>query len=506
MQHAGTSRIGKAFGPVMLVWFLFLGATGAMNIFSMPQVLRAFNPAHAVELLVSPYNKLGFMILGSVFLAATGAEALYSDMGHVGRESIYISWPLVKICLILNYLGQGAWLLSSRGDAALASLESLNPFFLMLPGALRPVAVILSALAAVIASQALITGSFSLVSEATRLNLMPHLRIHYPSDTKGQLYIPLVNNIMWVGCIFIVLLFQNSERMESAYGLAITVTMLMTTTLLTSYIAGILKHKLGACVFALLFGAIELCFFASCLTMFFDGGYVMIFLASLLFGLMYVWRRGTAIERTQTILLPVSKYIDQLNRLRNDETYPVLADNLVFLTNSPDPLTLDRDVLYSILDKHPKRAKAYWFINVHVTDEPYTHEYSVETFGTDFLFRVRLDLGFKVNQRVNAYLRQIVGDLMASGELPPQHHTYSIYETRGNVGDFRFCMLRKMLAPETDINRNDHRVMAIKYAVRRAAGSVIQWYGLDTSSVIVEQAPLVIPSAHENEKRIQRAK
>lgn len=264
------------------------------------------------------------------------------------------------------------------------AMDIVNPFYMMLPEPLHPFAIVLSAVAAIIASQALITGSFSLVSEATRLDLMPHLRIHYPSDTKGQLYIPLVNNIMWVGCIFIVLLFQNSERMESAYGLAITVTMLMTTTLLTSYIAGILKHKLGACVFALLFGAIELCFFASCLTMFFDGGYVMIFLALLLFGLMYVWRRGTAIERTQTILLPVSKHIDQLNRLRNDETYPVLADNLVFLTNSPDPLTLDRDVLYSILDKHPKRAKAYWFINVHVTDEPYTHEYSVETFGTDF--------------------------------------------------------------------------------------------------------------------------
>ena len=370
------------------------------------------------------------------------------------------------------------------------AMDIVNPFYMMLPEPLRPFAIVLSAVAAIIASQALITGSFSLVSEATRLNLMPHLRIHYPSDTKGQLYIPLVNNIMWVGCIFIVLLFQNSERMESAYGLAITVTMLMTTTLLTSYIAGILKHKLGACVFALLFGAIELCFFASCLTMFFDGGYVMIFLAALLFGLMYVWRRGTAIERTQTILLPVSKYIDQLNRLRNDETYPVLADNLVFLTNSPDPLTLDRDVLYSILDKHPKRAKAYWFINVHVTDEPYTHEYSVETFGTDFLFRVRLDLGFKVNQRVNAYLRQIVGDLMASGELPPQHHTYSIYETRGNVGDFRFCMLRKMLAPETDINRNDHRVMAIKYAVRRACGSPARWYGLENSAIIIEYVPL----------------
>lgn len=490
VQRIGTAKIGHAFGPIMTLWFLFLGGTGLFFVFQHPAVLLCLNPVRGIAFLLSPNNHAGIMILGSCFLATTGAEALYSDMGHVGRGNIYATWPFVKCCLLLSYMGQGAWLMNNAANPELMGIADLNPFYQMLAPGLRPFAVGLSTVAAIIASQALITGSFSLVSEATRLNLMPHLRIHYPSDTKGQLYIPLVNNIMWVGCIFIVLLFQNSERMESAYGLAITVTMLMTTTLLTSYIAGILKHKLGACVFALLFGAIELCFFASCLTMFFDGGYVMIFLAALLFGLMYVWRRGTAIERTQTILLPVSKYIDQLNRLRNDETYPVLADNLVFLTNSPDPLTLDRDVLYSILDKHPKRAKAYWFINVHVTDEPYTHEYSVETFGTDFLFRVRLDLGFKVNQRVNAYLRQIVGDLMASGELPPQHHTYSIYETRGNVGDFRFCMLRKMLAPETDINRNDHRVMAIKYAVRRACGSPARWYGLENSAIIIEYVPL----------------
>lgn len=490
VQRIGTAKIGHAFGPIMTLWFLFLGGTGLFFVFQHPAVLLCLNPLRGIAFLLSPNNHAGIMILGSCFLATTGAEALYSDMGHVGRGNIYATWPFVKCCLLLSYMGQGAWLMNNAANPELMGIADLNPFYQMLAPGLRPFAVGLSTVAAIIASQALITGSFSLVSEATRLNLMPHLRIHYPSDTKGQLYIPLVNNIMWVGCIFIVLLFQNSERMESAYGLAITVTMLMTTTLLTSYIAGILKHKLGACVFALLFGAIELCFFASCLTMFFDGGYVMIFLAALLFGLMYVWRRGTAIERTQTILLPVSKYIDQLNRLRNDETYPVLADNLVFLTNSPDPLTLDRDVLYSILDKHPKRAKAYWFINVHVTDEPYTHEYSVETFGTDFLFRVRLDLGFKVNQRVNAYLRQIVGDLMASGELPPQHHTYSIYETRGNVGDFRFCMLRKMLAPETDINRNDHRVMAIKYAVRRACGSPARWYGLENSAIIIEYVPL----------------
>lgn len=490
MQRAGTSSIGKLFGPIMTLWFLFLGGAGLINMVGNIGILRALNPIRGVWFLFSSENHAGIMVLGFVFLATTGAEALYSDMGHVGKANIYASWPFVKLCLILNYLGQGAWLIAHEFDTDAVELDNLNPFFQMLPEGIRPFAIVLSAVAAIIASQALITGSFSLVSEATRLNLMPHMRVHYPSDTKGQLYIPLVNNIMWVGCVAIVLLFQTSERMESAYGLAITVTMLMTTTLLTSYIYGVLKKPAFAVGFALLFGAIELCFFASCLTMFFDGGYVMIILAALLFGLMYVWRRGTAIERTQTIFLPVRKYIDQLKRLREDDSYPLLADNLVFLVSSGDTEVMDRDVLYSILDKHPKRAKAYWFLNVNVTDEPYTHRYTVETYGTDFLFLVQLNLGFKVNQRVNAYLRQVVTDLMATGELPPQHRKYSIYDTRGDIGDFRFCMLRKMLAPETDINRNDHRVMGIKYAVRRACGSPARWYGLENSSIIIEYVPL----------------
>ena len=490
MQRAGTSSIGKLFGPLMTLWFLFLAGAGLFNMLGNLSILRALNPIRGIMFLFSPINHSGIMVLGFVFLSTTGAEALYSDMGHVGKANIYASWPFVKAALILNYLGQGAWLLANNSNPQMLAMNIVNPFYMMLPEPLRPFAIVLSAVAAIIASQALITGSFSLVSEATRLNLMPHLRIHYPSDTKGQLYIPLVNNIMWVGCIFIVLLFQNSERMESAYGLAITVTMLMTTTLLTSYIAGILKHKLGACIFALLFGAIELCFFASCLTMFFDGGYVMIFLAALLFGLMYVWRRGTAIERTQTILLPVSKYIDQLNRLRNDETYPVLADNLVFLTNSPDPLTLDRDVLYSILDKHPKRARAWWFVNVETMDEPHTFAYSVETFGTDYVFRVHLYLGYKINQRVNAYLRQVVQDLAATGELPPQTHDYSVYKDPGNIGTFKFVLIRKLLAPESDVEPSERTAITLKYIIRRAAGTPARWYGLENSNVSFEYVPL----------------
>ena len=502
MQRAGTSSIGKLFGPLMTLWFLFLAGAGLFNMLGNLSILRALNPIRGIMFLFSPINHSGIMVLGFVFLSTTGAEALYSDMGHVGKANIYASWPFVKAALILNYLGQGAWLLANNSNPQMLAMDIVNPFYMMLPEPLRPFAIVLSAVAAIIASQALITGSFSLVSEATRLNLMPHLRIHYPSDTKGQLYIPLVNNIMWVGCIFIVLLFQNSERMESAYGLAITVTMLMTTTLLTSYIAGILKHKLGACVFALLFGAIELCFFASCLTMFFDGGYVMIFLAALLFGLMYVWRRGTAIERTQTILLPVSKYIDQLDRLRNDETYPVLADNLVFLTNSPDPLTLDRDVLYSILDKHPKRAKAYWFINVYVTDEPYTHEYSVETFGTDFLFRVRIRLGFKVSQSIPAYIHQIMNDLSKSGDLPKQTTRYPKLDADPNIGPIRYVLIHKALMPESKVSQKGAISLQIKYAIRHLAGSPVKWFGLAPYNPLIEIQPLFL--ATERPPRLKR--
>ena len=236
VQHAGTSKIGKAFGPVMLLWFGFLGGTGLLFVLKNPYILKAFNPLYAVRVLFGDYNRQGFMILGSVFLATTGAEALYSDMGHVGKENIYCTWPFVKLCLILNYLGQGIWILQNSGSAALAELPELNPFFLMLPVSLRPFAVVLGAAAAVIASQALITGSYTLVSEAILLDLLPHLEIRYPAETKGQLFIGTVNTILWIGCSAVVLFFRSGARMEAAYGLAITVTMLMTTVLISVYL------------------------------------------------------------------------------------------------------------------------------------------------------------------------------------------------------------------------------------------------------------------------------
>ena len=503
VQRAGTSRIGKAFGPVMLLWFSFLGVTGLLHIFDLPSVLRAFNPVYAIKVLYSPYNKVGFMILGSVFLAATGAEALYSDMGHVGADNIYITWPFVKLCLILNYLGQGAWLITNQANTALQSIDMLNPFFQMLPEALRPLAVVLGAAAAVIASQALITGSFTLVSEAIRLDLLPHLEVKYPADTKGQLYIPTVNHILMVGCIIIVLLFRSGSRMETAYGLAITVSMLTVTMLLTVYLWRICSQRLLALVVLIVFGAIEAVFFVSSLGKFVHGGYVAVIMAAVLFLIMLVWYRGTQLERQYCVPLHFADYVKPLGALHDDTSVPRMTHNLVYLDNSHDFDSIDRDILYSILDKDAKRAEAYWFISVSVHDEPSVMRYEVETYGTDYIFRVRLHLGFKDHQRVNVYLRQIVSDLIESGELPRQDKRHSIYGS-SEVGNFKFCFLHKVVPPKAGLTSMDEVVLNVKYAIRHLAGSKVKWYGLDTSSLIVECVPLLVNQNGAKTKRITR--
>ena len=492
VQHAGTSKIGKAFGPCMLLWFSFLGITGILMVLQYPAVLKAFNPVYAVQVLLSPNNKAGFMILGSVFLATTGAEALYSDMGHVGRENVYFSWPFVKACLVLNYLGQGAWIITNMTNTALHGIQDLNPFFLMLPEMLRPVAVILSAMAAVIASQAPITGSYTLVSEAILLDLLPHLEIRYPSDTKGQLYIGTVNSILWIGCSLVVLYFRSGHKIESAYGLAITLTMLMTTVLIFAYLQKVRGRKILPWVVLVVFGMIELVFFVSSLGKFLHGGYFTALLTLLILLLMVVWHRGTQVEQTHRTNLKIREHIAVLKRLREDKTVPLLADNLVYLDNGRDTEYIDRDILYSILDKTPKRARAYWFVSVNVLDIPNEMSYQVETYGTDFVFRVRLNLGFKCSPKVNEYLRQIVHDLQSSGELPEQDKRYSIYG-ESKVGSFRFCIIHKSVPTRMELlSALDEAILNLKYRVRRLADSKAKWYGLDNASLIVETVPLIV--------------
>ena len=502
VQFAGTSKIGKAFGPMMLIWFSFLGITGLMFMLQYPAVLKAFNPVYAIQVLFSDSNKVGFMILGSVFLATTGAEALYSDMGHVGKENIYFSWPFVKACLILNYLGQGAWIISNTGNTALYSMADLNPFYMMLPEFMRPIAVVLSAIAAIIASQALITGSYTLVSEAIHLDLLPNLEIRYPSDTKGQLYIGTVNSILWIGCSLVVLYFRSGARIEHAYGLAITLTMLMTTVLIFAYLSKLQKKPLMAVLVLLVFGAIESVFFVSSLGKFVHGGYFTVLLTLVILMLMIIWYRGTQLEKKFRTDLQMKEHIASLDELRKDESVALVSNNLVYLDNIDDFDLIDRDILYSILDKGPKRAEAYWFISVNTLDEPDTMTYEVENYGTDFIYRIKLNLGFKCRPIVTGYLRQIVEDLLKSRELSPQNKKYSIYE-KSDIGSFRFCVIEKAVPHYSGLNTLDEMILSAKYSIRSAIGFKSKWYGLDTSSQIVEKVPMFTMS-HQSDRRIRR--
>ena len=499
IQKSGTSSIGKMFGPVMVVWFLFLGVTGLWLTLGDLSILRALNPVHALQILFSPDNKEGLMILGSVFLCTTGAEALYTDMGHVGRNNIFISWPFVKLCLILNYMGQCVWIIHNQTNPVLQAVKDLNPFYVMLPEALRPAAILLSALAAIIASQALISGSYTLVHEAASLDLMPHLNVRYPSDTKGQIYIPSVNNILWFLCVVVILYFRSGSRMENAYGLAITISMLMMTILFAVYIGVLHRHRLAAALFAVVFFALEGVFFVSSLGKFVMGGYVAIIISVAILFIMVCWYRGTQIEQAQNILLKMRDHLASIKDLQNDDSIPLCSNNVVYLVKGDETERIDRDILYSILDKEPKRAEAYWFISVNTTDDPNQKHYKVESFGTDYIFRVNLYLGFKEKPSVNIYLRQIVHDLLATGELPKQAKRHSIYGP-SNVGSFKFCMIRKMMPQEGDIDFADNMLIHAKYFIRRIGGNPIQWFGLETSNVIVEYVPLFLAQRQQADR------
>ena len=491
IQHFGTDLIGKFFGPVMLIWFSSLAIFGIVNLSHDWTLLRALSPYYAINTLFSNENKLGFFILGSVFLSTTGAEALYSDLGHVGKKNIYGSWPFVKICLLLNYFGQGAWILAAKKNPILLNIEDLNPFFRMVPDKFLVFSIAISTLAAIIASQALISGSYTLVSEAIKLNLFPRLHIKYPSSSKGQLYMPSINRILWAVCIGIVLYFRSSNHMEAAYGLSITVTMLMTTILLFNYL---LKQKVSPVIatsMLIFFGAFEISFFISNIVKFMHGGYVAVLIALAILSIMYIWIQGHYIKIRLLQYVQIENYKEQLNILRQDIDRPKHATNLVYLTNSEYTKKIERNIMYSILDKRPKKADVYWFVNIVVTDNPYDAEYEIETFGTSYIVKVQLRLGFRVDQRLNVYLRQISTDLVKSGEINIQSRNYTIMPDR-KVGDFRFTLIVEQLSYETELNFREAFIYKAKLFIKRFTVSPSKWFGLETSDVDIENVPLFL--------------
>ena len=488
----GAAFLADSVLTTVLIWFVFIAVTGGISMAHNLEVLRALNPVYGVEFLVSGDNRAGLALMGTVFLSITGAEALYSDMGHVGRGSIYATWPFINLALVLSYFGQGAWIIRTiENPVFVREGGAPNPFFAMMSPELRYAAVVLSVVAGVIASQALISGAFTIVSEATRLNWMPHLQVRYPARTRGQLYIPTVNCVLCVATVAVLLIFRNSEHIAAAYGLALTVTMVMTSILVTVYLWHRRMH-VAAVVFAVVFPTIMLLFFVASMAKFMHGGWFTALLTLAILTVMVTWNEGTKLERAQRRHMQLDDCLPVLQRLHDDATIPYYSDNIVYLTSDQDMKRMDTDVFFSIFANHPKRAHAWWIVSVETTDDPFTREYTVEDYGTDYLFRVRIRLGFKVSQSIPAYLHQIMHDLLRGGDLPQQTTRYPKVDADPEIGPITYVLIHKALMPESKVSAKGAWALRIKYAIRHVAGSPVKWFGLAPYNPVTEVQPLFL--------------
>jgi len=485
IQRVGTNIVGKAFGPIMMVWFGMLAVLGVSSILQNPTIVKALNPYYAYNLLVN-YPQ-GFWLLGAVFLCTTGAEALYSDLGHCGKHNIRVSWIFVKVALVLNYLGQGAFLLQFEGQ----DVTNLNPFYSLMPDWFLLTGIVIATSAAIIASQALISGSFSLISEAIRLNVWPKVTIKYPSEAKGQLYVPSANWMLWAGCVGVVLYFRESSNMEGAYGLAITIAMLMTTFLLANYLRKIHIPRWVAGSILLLYFFIEGSFLIANLSKFKHGGWVSLVLSVLFIAIMWIWFKGRKIKNRLTEFVNLKKYLPILHELSNDQSVPKFATHLVFLTSADHLMEVENKVIYSILQKQPKRADIYWFLHVHVDDQPYTMQYKVDIVVPQDVIKVEFKLGFKVEQKINFYFRKVVEELMKNGEVDVTSR-YSSLSKANITGDFRFVVLKRHLSNENELSLYERLIMDGYFWLDKLSLSEEKAFGLDTSSVTIETVPMII--------------
>lgn len=485
LQRFGTQKVGRAFGPVMTVWFCLLFALGIGQIIHYPAVVRALNPYYAYELLyLYPH---GFWLLGAVFLCTTGAEALYSDLGHCGRENIRITWGFVKVCLIVNYLGQAAWLLHQGNPM----LEGRNPFFEIMPSWFLLPGIIIATLAAIVASQALISGSFTLINEAIHLNFWQRVAIKQPTETKGQIYIPSVNNILWAGCVLVVLYFQTSSRMEAAYGLAITIAMMMTTFLLSFFLLYKLKwNKIFVFSLLLIFTIIEISFFIANLVKFHDGGYITVFVGGLFFAVMYISYFGRKINNRYTKFTDLGKFANKIVELSSDADIPKYTTHLIYLTKADRRDQIETKIIKSIFDKKPKKADVYWFFHINRTNHPYTLDYEVSELVDDKVIKIVLNIGFRIQPRTELFFEKIIDDLIANKEL--NLHLKNNGSTKYNPTiDFKFILMEKYLSVENEFALKEGIILNSYFFLKRFAQKDQDAFGLDQNDVLVEHIPLI---------------
>lgn len=484
-QQFGTNIVGSSFGPIMFVWFLMLAVLGISQLTHYPTILKALNPVYAYDLL-SKYPR-GFWLLGSVFLCTTGAEALYSDLGHCGKKNIQYSWIYVKIALLLNYFGQGAWLMIRKEKL----LNGLNPFYEVMPHWFLLFGIIIATAAAIIASQALISGSFTLISEAMRLNFWPKIRVKFPTMIRGQIYIPSINWILWMGCIAVMLYFRESSKMEAAYGFSITIAMLMTTMLMFYYMKFVKKWAaLVITVILIVFLTVEISFFIANVAKIKQRWMFLIFEIGLI-GVMYVWQRARKIKNRYIEIVRLEQYLPMIQELSNDKSIPKYATHLVFLTSADNKKEIEHKILYSILNRKPKRADIYWFVHVDTQDEPYTNDYAVTTIVPNEIIRVEFRLGFRVSPRINLMFRKVVEELIANKEI----HITSSYESlkRANsIGDIQFIVMEKFLSRDNELGLIEKLILQMYFWLKERSLSEERGFGLERGNVAVEHFPLIV--------------
>lgn len=493
IQQFGTFIVGKAFGPIMFIWFTMMAVLGSFYLSQFPEILKAVNPYYAYALLST--NPSALFILGAVFLCTTGAEALYSDLGHCGRPNIRISWIYVKLCLLLNYFGQGVWLWQHQGSTL---NPGDNPFFSIMPEWFLIAGISIATAAAIIASQAMISGSFTLISEAVRLNLWPKVKINYPSNQKGQLYVPSINILLWIGCVIVVLVFRESQNMEGAYGLAINLTFLMTTILVAVFLKRKKFPNYLIILFVTVYGLIELAFLVANMAKFLHGGWFTLLLASLLLSVMWAWYSARKIKNRFVKFVEIDSYYPILTELSEDESVPKYASQLVYLTSSNFNSEIESKIMYSILQKQPKRADVYWIVHVDVTDEPFTRDYKVEALIPNKLIRIDFKLGFRVEQQINVLFRKVVEDLVKNGEVDITSKYTSLNKYK-IIGDFRFVVLEKVLSKSNVLSFWDKFIMDYYFILKKFSLSEERGFGLDISFVTIERVPLMISSQDTSE-------
>ncbi|HUQ65290.1 MAG TPA: KUP/HAK/KT family potassium transporter [Flavitalea sp.] len=504
LQQFGTASIGKLFGPIMFIWFTMLAVLGIYHLFDDLSIFKAVNPYYAID-FVTNYPG-GFWLLGAVFLCTTGAEALYSDLGHCGRSNIRISWVYVKICLLLNYFGQGASLLAHNDGRFITPQVKaelgINAFFDLMPQWFIIPGVVIATTAAIIASQAMISGSFTLISEAIRLNLWPKLKIRYPSEEKGQLFIPGINVMLFLGCVGMVLYFKESSRMGAAYGLAIIVTMISTTILFSNFMVAKRVNQGLIYTFLILFFIVEFAYLAALMQKFTHGGYITLIIGGLMFCVMYIWFRSRRIKNRYVEFVRLEHYVPQIQELSNDRSVPKYATHLVYLTSANNPKEIEHKIIYSVLNKKPKRSDIYWFVHVDTMDDPYTSEYKVDHIIPNDIIRVEFRLGFRVEPKINLMFRKVVADLVANKEVNITSR-YESLERNNVVGDFQFIVLEKYLSQDNELPFGERVIMKLYFWFKEVSLSEERGFGLDTANVTVEKFPLIVaPVAGPSMKRI----